>query len=203
LWSFFYLKAERSSDFSFIDKHLKDEPEEVREKKSVFQNSRVLILNQSYEPVSICSAKKAMLMLILSKAELVAKLDGKVIHSPSVSFAHPSVIRLYKYYRVPYRTIELSRKNIMRRDNYRCQYCGKKTHTLTIDHIIPKSRGGMDTWDNLVSACVKCNNKKGNRTPEEAKMPLLRIPRKPNHILFLKQYLGNIEVSWRPFLFMD
>jgi 5-methylcytosine-specific restriction endonuclease McrA len=99
--------------------------------------------------------------------------------------------------------IELSRKNIIRRDNYRCQYCGKKTSTLTIDHVIPKSRGGTDTWDNLVAACVKCNNKKGNRTPSEANMPLLKKPRKPNHIMFLKQFMGTIDDSWRPFLFMD
>ena len=142
-------------------------------------------------------------MLILSKAELVAKQNGKAIRSPSISFPHPSVIRLLRYYRVPYRVIELSRKNILRRDNYQCQYCGKKTHALTIDHVIPKSRGGADTWDNLVAACVKCNNKKGNRTPEEAHMPLIRKPRKPNHILFLKQYLGKVEENWRPFLFMD
>jgi len=142
-------------------------------------------------------------MLLLSKAELVAKQNGKVIRSPSISLPHPSVIRLLRYYRVPYRVIELSRKNILRRDKYQCQYCGKKTHALTIDHVIPKSRGGMDSWDNLVAACVKCNNKKGNRTPEEAHMPLIKKPRKPNHILFLKQYLGNVEDNWRPFLFMD
>lgn len=142
-------------------------------------------------------------MLLLSKAELVAKQNGKVIRSPSISLPHPSVIRLLRYYRIPYRVIELSRKNILRRDNYQCQYCGKKTHALTIDHVIPKSRGGADSWDNLVAACVKCNNKKGNRTPEEARMPLIKKPRKPNHILFLKQYLGNVEDNWRPFLFMD
>jgi len=144
-----------------------------------------------------------MLLLILTKAELVAKKDGRVIRSPRQVFPHPSVIRISRYVRVPYRMIDLSRKNLQRRDNFCCQYCGKKTHTLTIDHVIPKSRGGSDTWDNLVTACVKCNNKKGNRTPEEARMPLKKIPRKPNHIMFLKQHMGTMEKSWRPFLFMD
>ena len=182
---------------------MKDEPSPTNTKKFGFQNSRVLILNQSYEPISICSARKALLMLILTKAELVAKKDGQVVRSPRFVFPLPGVIRLLKYYRVPYRIIEQSRKNIMRRDNYRCQYCGKKTHTMTIDHVLPKSRGGGDTWENLVAACIKCNNKKGSRTPEEANMPLLRKPRKPNHIMFLKQYMGSIDDSWRPYLFMD
>jgi 5-methylcytosine-specific restriction endonuclease McrA len=142
-------------------------------------------------------------MLLLTKAEMIEKKNGYAVRSPSISLPLPSVIRLLKYYRVPYRMIELSRKNIIRRDNYRCQYCGKKTSTLTIDHVIPKSRGGTDTWDNLVAACVKCNNKKGNRTPSEANMPLLKKPRKPNHIMFLKQFMGTIDDSWRPFLFMD
>lgn len=182
---------------------MKDEPQEIKKSDSEFQNSRVLILNQSYEPISVCSAKRAILMLILTKAELVAQKDGRYLHSPRFTFPFPSVIRLLKYYRVPYRIIELSRKNILRRDNYRCQYCGKKMKTLTIDHVIPKSRGGTDSWDNLVAACVKCNNEKGSRTPEEAEMTLLRKPRKPNHIMFLKQFMGEVETTWRPFLFMD
>ena len=91
----------------------------------------------------------------------------------------------------------------MRRDNFRCQYCGTKAHNLTLDHVIPKSRGGSDSWENLVAACVKCNNKKSNRTPDEANLKLLNKPRRPSHIFFLKQYMGNYDDNWRPFLFMD
>jgi 5-methylcytosine-specific restriction endonuclease McrA len=91
----------------------------------------------------------------------------------------------------------------MRRDGYRCQYCGTKTHELTIDHIIPKSRGGSDSWENLVSACKVCNNKKGNQTPEEAKMVLINAPRRPHHILFITQYMGKVEDNWKPFLFLE
>jgi len=163
----------------------------------------VLVLNQGYEPISICSAKKAILLILLTKAELVAKKNGRLIRSPRQLFPHPSVIRISRYVSVPYRSIELSRKNIQRRDNFTCQYCGCKSHALTIDHVLPKSRGGADAWDNLVAACLKCNNKKGNRTPEEARMMLRKKPRKPNHIMFLKQNMGTLEQTWRPFLFMD
>ena len=91
----------------------------------------------------------------------------------------------------------------MRRDDHKCQYCGKKNVEMTVDHIIPKSKGGADSWENLVTACVKCNNIKGNRTPEEIGMKLHSKPRKPNHILFLKLAIGAMEDDWRPFLFMD
>ncbi len=114
----------------------------------------------------------------------------------------PSVIRLSAYIHLPYKNIELSRKNIIRRDGHRCQYCSKSSPPLTIDHVMPKSRGGSDTWENLVCACVRCNNRKGNRTPEEAGMPLLRRPRKPSHIMFIRHIEGRVKEQWKPFLFM-
>lgn len=137
------------------------------------------------------------------KAEMVAEKQSRKIRTVSKAFPFPSVIKLTAYIRMPYKKIELSRKNILRRDNYRCQYCNKKAPDMTIDHVIPRSRGGRDTWENLVAACVKCNNKKGSRTPEEANMPLLTIPKKPHHIMFLKQFIGRLDENWRPFLFMD
>lgn len=166
-------------------------------------NGKVLVLNQSYEPVSICSAKKAIILLYLTKAELIAKRDGKIIRSVKDFYPHPSVIRLSRFLKMPFKKIELSRKNILKRDGFRCQYCGHKATDLTIDHIIPKSRGGTDNWENLVAACHKCNNRKGNRTPEEANMTLLNKPRKPHHILFIKQYMGKVDDNWKPFLFME
>lgn len=90
----------------------------------------------------------------------------------------------------------------MKRDEYSCQYCGRKGN-LTIDHVIPKSRGGPESWENLVAACHPCNSKKGNRTPDEAKMPLLRKPRRPSHIVFFKQFMGSSELEWKQFLFAD
>ncbi|MBI5326120.1 MAG: HNH endonuclease [Ignavibacteriae bacterium] len=166
-------------------------------------NGRVLILNQSYEPVSVCSAKKAIILIFLTKAEIVAKRDGKLVRSINLSMPFPSVIRLARYIKVPFKKIELSRRNILKRDGFRCQYCGTKSHELTIDHIIPKSRGGSDSWDNLVSACKSCNNKKADRTPEEAGIHLIKRPRRPHHILFITQYMGKVDENWKPFLFME
>jgi len=166
-------------------------------------NSKVLVLNQSYEPISVCSAKKALLLLFLTKAEMVEQHAGIGIRSMRETYPYPSVIRLSAYLRVPFKKIELSRKNILRRDGFQCQYCGTRQPPLTVDHIIPRSRGGADQWENLTTACVKCNNRKGNRTPEEAHMKLLSVPRKPHHVLFLKHYAGKVDDTWRAYLFMD
>jgi 5-methylcytosine-specific restriction endonuclease McrA len=182
----------------------KDCSQEEKDSISNPLKSKVLVLNQSYEPISICSVKKAIHLLLLTKAELVAPKNGLQLHSVNFRIPLPSIIRLSRYIKIPYKKIELSRKNILRRDGYRCQYCGTTTGNLTVDHIIPKSRGGADTWENLVTACISCNNKKGNRTPEEAGMKLIARPRKPNHIIFIKNFVGSsIDSQWKPYLFSD
>lgn len=162
----------------------------------------MLVLNQGYEPISVCSPRKAIILSLLMKAEIIEVRKGMFIHSVSRAFPYPSVIRLFSFVRRPTNFIELSRKNIMRRDNYQCQYCGRTKSDLTIDHVIPRSRGGADTWENLVTACNSCNSKKGNRTPEEAGMKLISKPKKPNHIFLLKQFAGTTDESWKQFLFM-
>jgi 5-methylcytosine-specific restriction endonuclease McrA len=166
-------------------------------------NSKVLVLNQNYEPMSVCNVRKAIILLFLGKAELIESHQGKALRSVTMTMPFPSVVRLGIYIRVPYRKIILSRKNILRRDGHRCQYCGRGDLPLTIDHIAPKSRHGEDTWENLVTACVSCNNKKGDRTPEEAKMPLVRKPMKPNHVMFIRHFVGNVDERWKPYLFMN
>ncbi|HEY9188567.1 MAG TPA: HNH endonuclease [Ignavibacteria bacterium] len=166
-------------------------------------NGKVLVLNQNYEPMSICNVKKAILLLFLGKAELVEPLDGKVFRSVSQSFPYPSIVRLSWYVKVPYSQAILSRKNVIRRDNFKCQYCGSTTKPLTLDHVLPKSRGGVDSWENLVTACVDCNNKKGDRLPSEAGMKLLSKPKKPSHVIFMKHCYGNINEKWKPYLFMS
>lgn len=159
------------------------------------------MLNQNYEPLSVCNVKKAIMLLFLRKAELIEASSGKVIRSVSLSMPFPSVVRLSAFVRVPYKKIILSRKNILRRDNHRCQYCGS-TVNLTIDHIIPKSKGGDETWENLITACIKCNNKKGDRSPEDSRMVLRTKPKKPSHITFIKNFAGDVEDDWKPYLFM-
>jgi 5-methylcytosine-specific restriction endonuclease McrA len=115
----------------------------------------------------------------------------------------PSIVRLSVYVRVPFKKIVLSRKNILRRDGHRCQYCGRADVTLTVDHILPKSRGGSDSWENLVAACVSCNNSKGDRTPSDAGMNLLRKPIKPNHVMFIRHFVGVVDDHWKPYLYMN
>ena len=142
------------------------------------------------------------MLLFLRKAELLEASNGKVIRSVSLTMPFPSVVRLSSFVRIPYKKIILSRKNILRRDGHRCQYCGRGDVPLTLDHIHPRSKGGEDSWENLVAACVKCNNKKGDSLPEEAGMPLLRVPMKPNHVTFLRHFVGNLDDRWKPYLFM-
>lgn len=140
-------------------------------------------------------------MIILNKAELVIERNGKKIRSQYLEFSVPSVIRIKRYISFRIYNVPLNKKNIMRRDKYTCQYCGAKDKELTIDHIIPKERGGKDTWENLVTSCKRCNAMKGNRTPKEAGMKLLRKPRKPSyfHILFSEDNIP--DPAWKPFLF--
>lgn len=133
---------------------------------------------------------------------MVTPLEGRLLHSASAQLPFPSIIRLAHYIRVPFKKVILSRKNILRRDGHKCMYCGSTSYSLTVDHIMPKSRGGEDSWENLVSACLKCNNKKGSNTPDEASMPLLTRPIRPNHVTFMRQYVGQINKGWEPYLFM-
>lgn len=163
----------------------------------------MLVLNQNYEPLSVCNVKKAVVLLYLGKAELIAALDGRHLHSVSMTMPFPSIVRLSVYVRVPFKKIVLSRKNILRRDSHRCQYCGRSDVPLTVDHVVPKARGGEDAWENLVCACVRCNNKKGDRTPSEAQMPLVRRPIRPNHVMFIRDFVGSVDDRWKPYLFMN
>lgn len=164
---------------------------------------KVLVLNQNYEPLSVCNVKKAIVLLYLGKAELIEACDGLLLRSVSMSMPLPSIVRLSIYVRVPYKKIVLTRKNILRRDGHKCQYCGKGEVSLTVDHVVPKARGGLDVWENLVCACVACNNRKGDRTPHEAEMPLHRRPIRPNHVMFIRDYVGTLDERWKPYLFMN
>jgi len=162
---------------------------------------KVLILNQNYEPLTLCSVKRAIILMYLDKVQLVERYNCD-IHSVSTSMPCPSVVRLHFYIRKPFKEVLLNRKNIIKRDGSICQYCGKNSQPMTIDHVIPKSYGGRDTWENLVCACIKCNSKKGNRTPEQAGMKLLRQPRKPSHLFYLQSLIGSPPESWKPYLFL-
>lgn len=164
-------------------------------------NGHVLVLNQDYSALTLCSVERAVILILLQKADLVEAIPERYIRSPSRHFPWPSVVRLKAYVAVPYKRIMISRKNILRRDRFRCQYCGSR-EKLTVDHVIPKSRGGRDTWENLVAACTPCNNRKGNRTPEEANMQLRRKPFRPTHVMFIRDFVGTVNDTWKPYLFL-
>lgn len=151
--------------------------------------------------MSVINVKKAIVLLYLGKVELIEAHQGKRLRAVSMSMPFPSIVRLSVYVRIPYKKIILSRKNILRRDGHRCQFCGRSDIALTVDHVMPMSRGGEDIWENLVCACVRCNNKKGDRTPEEAGMPLFRTPMRPNHVTFIRHFVGTLDERWKPYLF--
>lgn len=161
------------------------------------------MLNQSYEPLTLCNIKKAIVLLFLKKAEIITRSDSKEVRTISGSFPWPTVIRLSKFVKVPYRKVVLTRKNILRRDSFKCAYCGRGDLPLTLDHVIPKARGGDDSWENLVTACIKCNNSKGDRTPHEANLKLLTNPYTPSHIVFIKNAVQKIDEQWKPYLYIS
>lgn len=160
---------------------------------------KVLVLNASYEPLNITSWRRAVVLLLKGKAEQVEH-NGRYIYT---DVPLPTVIRLRYYVRVPYKEIPLTRKNLLHRDSHACQYCGYSGDELTLDHVIPRSRGGPETWENIVTACVRCNVKKGNRTPKEAGLLLQTPPRKPYNGLHFEvtKYLKNgVNQEWRKYV---
>ena len=160
----------------------------------------VLVLNQDYQALSVCSVERAVGLVFLHKAEMVAARADRALRSTRASYPWPSVVRLKRYVRVPYRKVLLTRRNVIRRDGHACVYCGA-TERLTIDHVLPKSRGGPDSWENLVAACTPCNNRKGNRTPTEAGLTMQNRPFRPSHVMYMRDLIGNGEEAWKPFLF--
>ena len=138
-----------------------------------------LVLNYSYEPLQFCSAKRAIIMVFNGRAEFIES-DGYVVRSPTTTFKLPAVIRVLNLVKRSRRKeIPFSKKNVLRRDNFTCQYCGSNNNSLTVDHILPKSRGGKSNWNNVVVACKPCNLKKGNQAPSEKGMRLHKKPSKP------------------------
>jgi len=164
---------------------------------------RVLVLNASYEPLQFISVRRAIVLLLQDKAELVEAAEQR-LRARGVSLEVPLVIRLVRYIRIPRRMrLPCSRRSILMRDRETCQYCGAqpgRAH-LTVDHIVPRSRGGETTWENVVTACRDCNHRKGGRTPEEAGMVLLTVPRQPQYVAFA--LLGELERHdvWRKYAY--
>ncbi len=163
----------------------------------------VLVLNQNYEPLSVTKARRAIILLYLGKAEMVETYDGRFVRGMRISIPLPSVVRLVYYIKAPRNAVALTRKNIIRRDKHTCQYCGTQLGAMTTDHVIPKGLGGRDSWENLVCACVKCNNEKGDRIPEQVGMKLHKKPRVPHFFTVVHSFIKIPDSRWKQYLFLD
>jgi 5-methylcytosine-specific restriction endonuclease McrA len=153
----------------------------------------ILVLNSDYTPLNITTFKRAIVLVVKGKAEIV-KDDVGVVRTENITYTKPLIIRLFKYITHKMKKIRVNRQRLYKRDNNECAYCGSKKE-LTIDHILPKSRGGKNSWSNLITCCLSCNLKKGDKTPEEAKMPLLFTPKIPS---FLSND-SSIKKIWEDF----
>jgi 5-methylcytosine-specific restriction endonuclease McrA len=162
--------------------------------------SRVLVLNASYEPLNVCTVRRAVVLILKEKAELL-ETGSRVLRSESVTFPHPVVIRLTTYVRVPRdsRRRRITRRAVFARDSWTCQYCGKTSH-LTVDHVLPRSRGGASVWENIVTSCAPCNRRKGDRTPLEVQMHPRRKPRAPGPAVFIRVAAPVVPSAWQQYL---
>jgi len=162
---------------------------------------RVLVLNATYEPINVCTVRRATVLVLKSKAEIVERGNRK-LHSERMALERPVVIRLITYVRVP-RDVhrrKITRKAVLARDSWTCQYCGQRKPGLTVDHVIPRSRGGTSAWDNIVASCAACNRRKGNRLPREVQMHPRNNPRPPGPTVFIQIASPRIPNAWEPYL---
>jgi 5-methylcytosine-specific restriction endonuclease McrA len=168
-------------------------------------NAPVLVLNQNYEPLNVCDIRRAFNLLGSEKAELLER-NHQIIHTPTLAIPAPSVIRLVYLVRRPRPRVKLSRREVFARDAHTCQYCGMSSRDLTIDHVVPKHRGGRHEWENLVTACRACNHRKGSKTLGEARMALRREPRAPRadvRYLYGTYLADEQNDAWRSYLFLS
>jgi 5-methylcytosine-specific restriction endonuclease McrA len=164
----------------------------------------VLLLNANYEPLNVCDTRRALRLLFGEKAEGL-EYDHHEVRTPTRSFRAPSVMRLQYPIKRPRPRVKLSRREVFSRDGHACQYCGKSTADLTLDHVVPRGRGGGHTWDNLVTACRSCNHRKGSKTLDEARMRLRHAPVEPRadvYALFTPYLADPRNEPWRTYLFL-
>ena len=162
---------------------------------------RVLVLNASYEPINVCTMRRAAVLVLKERAEVLEEREG-ALHSERIVLQRPCVIRLHRYVRIP-RDVhrrKITRKAVLARDAWTCQYCGHQASGLTVDHVIPRSRGGLSEWDNIVAACAPCNRRKGNRTPHEARMHPASRPKAPGPTVFIRIASPRIPDAWETYL---
>jgi 5-methylcytosine-specific restriction endonuclease McrA len=160
----------------------------------------VLVLNATFEPINVCTVRRAVVLLLKSKAEVIEQSDRE-LHSERMTMSRPAVIRLVQYVNVP-RDVhrrKITRRAVFARDGWVCQYCGSRS-TLTIDHVVPRSKGGSSTWDNIVASCAPCNRRKGDQLPRQVGMHPVRQPRIPGPQVFIHVASPTIPENWKQYL---
>jgi 5-methylcytosine-specific restriction endonuclease McrA len=168
---------------------------------STVAGARVLVLNATYEPINVCTVRRATVLLLKQKAEVIEEGDGRM-RSERLDLERPAVIRLITYVRVP-RDVhrrKITRKAVLARDSWTCQYCGSAKPGLTVDHVVPRSRGGESVWENIVASCAPCNRRKGNKLPREARMHPLSAPRPPGPTVFIRIAAPRVPDTWERYL---
>lgn len=160
----------------------------------------MLVLNATYEPINVCTVRRAVVLLLKEKAEMIEHAEWQ-LHSATSTLDRPLVIRLVSYVRVPRDTHrrKITRRAVFARDDWTCQYCGSRTN-LTVDHVVPRSKGGPSTWENIVASCAPCNRRKGDSLPRQAGMHPARPPRTPNPNVFIRVASPSIPAAWRAYL---
>jgi 5-methylcytosine-specific restriction endonuclease McrA len=161
----------------------------------------VLVLNATFEPINVCTVRRATVLLLKERAEIIERSERE-LHAETFTMPRPIVIRLTSYVRVPRdaHRRKITRRAVFARDRWTCQYCGGVRGTLTIDHVVPRSRGGGSTWDNIVTCCAPCNRRKGDRLPKVAGMHLLSEPRPPSPHIFVHVASTTIHPAWEQYL---
>jgi 5-methylcytosine-specific restriction endonuclease McrA len=168
---------------------------------STVPGARVLVLNATYEPINVCTVRRAAVLVLKQKAEVIEEGRGR-LRSERLELERPTVIRLVTYVRVP-RDVhrrKITRKAVLARDSWTCQYCGSGRPGLTVDHVIPRSRGGESVWENIVASCAPCNRRKGNKLPREARMHPRSKPRPPGPTVFIRIAAPRVPVAWERYL---
>ena len=160
----------------------------------------MLVLNATFEPINVCTLRRAVVLLLKEKAEVIEHGDWQ-LRSASQTIQRPVVIRLVSYVRIPRDTHrrKITRRAVFARDAWTCQYCGARSN-LTVDHVIPKSKGGASSWENIVASCAPCNRRKGDALPRQVGMRLLRRPRQPHATVFIHVSSPTIPSAWHQYL---
>jgi 5-methylcytosine-specific restriction endonuclease McrA len=161
---------------------------------------RVLVLNATYEPINVCTVRRAIVLLLKDKAEIIERGDWR-LHSATAAIVRPVVIRLLSYIRIPRdaHRRKITRRAVFARDDWMCQYCGARSN-LTVDHVVPRSKGGASSWENIVASCAPCNRRKGNALLRHAGMKLIKEPRTPSPHVFIQVASPTIPIAWRAYL---